>query len=96
MLWRYALHARLVRPDAADEDVQLLTQRLTPGLAGYVILIVAGLFVPVIAVAGYLAIALYYVIPFRRFGPHPPARPRAAAAEQAAHLTAAGRRALPG
>ena len=68
VLWRYALHARLVRPDAADEDIQFLTQRLTPGLGGYVILIVAGLFVPVIAVAGYLAIALYYVIPFRRFG----------------------------
>jgi uncharacterized membrane protein len=68
VLWRYALHARLVRPDAADEDIQFLTQRLTPGLAGYLILIVAGLFVPVIAVAGYLAIALYYIIPFRRFG----------------------------
>jgi uncharacterized membrane protein len=68
VLWRYALHARLVRPDAADQDIQFLTQRLTPGLAGYLILIVAGLFVPVIAVVGYLAIALYYVIPFRRFG----------------------------
>jgi uncharacterized membrane protein len=68
VLWRYAVHAGLVRPDAADEDVQFLTQRLTPGLGGYVILIVAGLFIPVIAVAGYLAIALYYIIPFRRFG----------------------------
>lgn len=38
-----------------------------PGLGGYVLLIVAGLFVPVIAVAGYLAIALFYVIPFRRW-----------------------------
>ncbi|HZC60350.1 MAG TPA: hypothetical protein VE464_01805 [Streptosporangiaceae bacterium] len=26
-----------------------------------------GLFVPIIAVAGYLAIALFYVIPFRRW-----------------------------
>lgn len=68
VLWRYAVHAGLVRPDAADEEVQLLTQRLTPGLGGYVILIVAGLFVPVVAVAGYLAIALFYVIPFRRPG----------------------------
>ena len=68
VLWRYAVHAGLVRPDAADEEVQLLTQRLTPGLAGYLVLIVAGLFVPVIAVAGYLAIALYYIIPFRRPG----------------------------
>ena len=68
VLWRYAVRAHLVRPDLADEEVQLLTQRLTPGLAGYVVLLVAGLFVPVIAVIGYLAIALFYIIPFRRFG----------------------------
>ncbi len=68
VLWRYAVRAGLVRPDLADEEVQLLTQRLTPGLGGYVILIVVGLFVPIVAVVGYLAIALYYVIPFRRFG----------------------------
>jgi uncharacterized membrane protein len=67
VLWRYAVHARLVRPDTADEEVELLTQRLTPGLGGYVLLIVLGLFVPVIAVAGYLAVALYYIIPFRRW-----------------------------
>ncbi|HTT54306.1 MAG TPA: TMEM175 family protein [Streptosporangiaceae bacterium] len=67
VLWRYAVRARLVRPDTADEEVQFLTQRLTPGLGGYVILLVAGLFVPVIAVIGYLAIALYYIIPFRRW-----------------------------
>jgi uncharacterized membrane protein len=65
-LWRYAVHARLVRPDAADEEVQLLTQRLTPGLAGYLVLIIAGLFIPTIAVIGYLAIAIYYIVPTRR------------------------------
>ncbi len=68
VLWRYAVRASLVRPDLADEEVQLLTQRLTPGLGGYVVLIVAGLFVPVVAVIGYLGIALFYIIPFRRFG----------------------------
>jgi TMEM175 potassium channel family protein len=67
VLWRYAVHAHLVRPDMADEEVELLTQRLTPGLGGYVLLIVLGLFVPVIAVIGYLGIALYYVIPFGRW-----------------------------
>ena len=66
VLWRYAVHARLVRPDASDEEIQFLTQRLTPGLGGYLVLIVAGLFVPLIAVIGYLGIALFYVIPFRR------------------------------
>jgi uncharacterized membrane protein len=66
VLWRYAVWAHLVRPDADDEEVELLTQRLTPGLGGYLVLIAAGLFVPVVAVVGYLAIAVYYIIPFRR------------------------------
>jgi uncharacterized membrane protein len=65
VLWRYAVRERLVRPDAADEEIQLLTQRLTPGLASYLVLIVAGLFYPIVAVVGYLAIALYYITPFR-------------------------------
>ena len=66
VLWRYAVRAKLVRPALGDEEIELLTQRLTPGLGGYVVLIVTGLFVPVIAVIGYLGIALYYIIPFRR------------------------------
>jgi uncharacterized membrane protein len=66
VLWRYAVRAKLVRPDLGDEEIELLTQRLTPGLGGYVVLIVTGLFVPVVAVIGFLAIALYYIIPFRR------------------------------
>ena len=66
VLWRYAVRARLVRPDTADEEIELLTQRLTPGLSAYVVLIVSGLFLPVIAVIGFLGIALYYIIPFRR------------------------------
>jgi len=65
VLWRYAVRKRLVRPDAADEEIEFLTQRLTPGLGGYLVLIVAGLFVPIVAVVGYLAIALYYIIPSR-------------------------------
>jgi uncharacterized membrane protein len=66
VLWRYAVRAKLVRPDLGDEEIELLTQRLTPGLGGYVVLIVTGLFVPVVAVIGFLGIALYYIIPFRR------------------------------
>ena len=65
-LWRYAVREGLVRPDADDEEVELLTQRLTPGLGGYLVLIVAGLFAPVIAVIGYLAVALFYILPVRR------------------------------
>jgi len=66
VLWRYAVRAHLVRPDTADEEIELLTERLTPGLGAYLVLIVTGLFVPVIAVIGFLGIALYYIIPFRR------------------------------
>ena len=66
VLWRYAVRAHLVRPDTADEEIELLTERLTPGLSAYVVLIVSGLFFPVIAVIGFLGIALYYIIPFRR------------------------------
>lgn len=64
-LWKYAVRARLVRPDAADEEIQLLTKRLTPSLVAYLVLIVAGLFAPVVAVAGYLAIAVYLIVPFK-------------------------------
>jgi len=65
VLWRYAVRRQLVRPDTGDEEIQLLTQRLTPGLGGYAVLIVAGLFYPIIAVIGYLAIAIYYIVPSR-------------------------------
>jgi uncharacterized membrane protein len=64
VLWRYAVREQLVRPDLADADVKMLTKRLTPGLAGYVAMIVLGLFVPVLAVVGYLVIAVYIIVPF--------------------------------
>ncbi len=66
VMWRYAVHAGLVRPDVDDVETSELTVRLTPGLAFYVALIVLGLFVPEVAVAGYLAVALYFIIPVHR------------------------------
>jgi uncharacterized membrane protein len=63
LLWRYALRARLVRPDSSDEEISLLTHRLTPGLAGYTVLIVVGLFAPLVALFGYLVIAFFFLIP---------------------------------
>jgi uncharacterized membrane protein len=63
--WRYAIGARLVRPDLADQDVQTLTERLTPTLGVYVAMIVLGLFLPTAAVLGYLALALFILLPFR-------------------------------
>jgi len=65
-LWRYALRQGLIHPDADDADVRMLTRRLAPGLAGYVVLIVVGLFLPMVAVFGYLAIAVNLLIPVRR------------------------------
>jgi len=63
LLWWYALRAHLVRPDAKDKELTILTQRLTPGLAGYVLLLVLGLVMPVLAVIGYLLVALFILLP---------------------------------
>ena len=62
--WRYAVRAHLVRPDLANQDVKTLTKRLTPTLGIYVVVILVGLVVPIVAVVGYLALALYIRIPF--------------------------------
>jgi uncharacterized membrane protein len=64
VLWRYAVALQLVRPDLADEDVRTLTKRLTPTLGVYVVMIVVGLFLPLLAVFGYLASALFILVPF--------------------------------
>ena len=69
-LWRYATRKSLVRPDAADEELQFVTDRLTPGMAGYVALIVVGLVLPVAAVVGYLAIAVFFIVPVRGVRAH--------------------------
>lgn len=62
--WRYAVREHLVSPDLADDDVKTLTKRLTPTLGFYVVMILRGLFLPVAAVIGYLALALFILIPF--------------------------------
>lgn len=61
-LWAHAVRRGLVRPDADDTEVRLLAQRLTPGLAGYVAMILLGLVLPIVAVLGYLVIALALLI----------------------------------
>jgi hypothetical protein len=43
----------------------MITKRLTPGLAGYLIMILLGIFLPLLAVIGYLIIAVYNMIPIR-------------------------------
>jgi uncharacterized membrane protein len=65
LLWRYSLHAGLIRPDAGDDEITVLTKRLSPSLVVYGLLIIIGLFVPVAAVIGYFLVALYLLIPVR-------------------------------
>ncbi|HEX7211491.1 MAG TPA: TMEM175 family protein [Propionibacteriaceae bacterium] len=64
VLWRYAVREQLVRPDLADQDVKTLTKRLTPTLGVYLAMIVVGLFLPLLAVFGYLALAVFILLPF--------------------------------
>ena len=64
VVWRYAVREHLVSPDLADEDVKTLTKRLTPTLGLYVVMILVGLFLPIVAVVGYLLLALFVLIPF--------------------------------
>jgi uncharacterized membrane protein len=71
-LWRYAADSGHLRP-APGDDITLLIRRLRPAFASYVGLLVLGLFLPTIAVSGYLGVALYRLIPFglRRAGEQP-------------------------
>jgi uncharacterized membrane protein len=63
--WSYAKRAGLLDPDAPDGELTLFTQRMIPGLLCYVVLILVGWFVPAVALVGYAAIALFFIIPFR-------------------------------
>jgi uncharacterized membrane protein len=74
LLWRYAVHDGLIRSDISDKAVKTITKRLTPGLAGYFIMILLGVFLPLLAVVGYLIIAVYNMVPIRDLR-----RPRATA-----------------
>jgi uncharacterized membrane protein len=66
VFWRSARGRGLVHPDADDEELTLVTRRLTPGLAGYVLFIGVGLFKPFVAVVGYFLLALALTVPRRR------------------------------
>ncbi|HET6920530.1 MAG TPA: TMEM175 family protein [Jiangellaceae bacterium] len=67
VLWRYVVSEGHLRADIDDEEIAVATRRLTPGFAGYVGLLVLGLFFPTIAVIGYLGVALFLLIPFSAF-----------------------------
>ena len=66
LTWRHALRAGLVREDLDEGELDELTRRLTPGVAGYVVAIVIGLFAPIAAVVLYAAIGFFMIVPTRR------------------------------
>jgi uncharacterized membrane protein len=52
-------------PQPDGDEVQGPRRKLLPVVAGYVIAIIIGLFLPVAAVAVYFGIAVYLMVPFR-------------------------------
>jgi uncharacterized membrane protein len=74
LLWLQAVRAKLVHPATDDEEIKLLTARLRPSLALYIVLIIIGLFTPLVAVIGYLFVAFVLIFPIklrRRQKPEP-------------------------
>ena len=61
----YARHEHLYTPKGEGEELQSTQRKLLPVVIGYVIAILIGLFVPRVAVALYLVLAVYLVVPFR-------------------------------
>ena len=70
-LWRHAVRAKLLGVNPDGEEIRVLTRRLTPELASPAVLasnlvmIGLGLFAPTAAICGYLAIAVYFLVPLR-------------------------------
>jgi len=62
-LWKFAVKDKLVKIESSDDDIEVISKRLKPSLAAYIVLIIIGLFVPIIAVIGYFLIALYIIFP---------------------------------
>jgi uncharacterized membrane protein len=72
VLWRYATREGLIRADATDEDIRFLARRLNPALAAYLTLVAVGLFLPWVAVLGYLSLAFYFIVPIGLIRHHGP------------------------
>lgn len=65
VMWTLAVRHQLVHPATDDEEITLLSKRLRPSLALYVVPIVVGWFTPLIAVIGYLVIAFFLIFPIK-------------------------------
>ena len=61
----YARHENLYSPHGHDAELHRDRRKLLPVVLGYVIAILSGLALPVLAVALYFTLAVYLVLPFR-------------------------------
>ena len=64
----YAARAHLYSTDKDDEELHRHRRKTLPALAVYVIAILIGLVAPLVAMALYLALAVFLVVPFRDVG----------------------------
>ena len=60
----YARHEHLYSPKGEGEELQSTQRKFLPVVIGYVIAILIGLALPVLAVALYAGLAVYLVVPF--------------------------------
>jgi uncharacterized membrane protein len=61
----YARYEHLYSRAGEDEELQITQRKFLPVVAGYVIAIIVGLLLPVVAVILYAGLAVYLVVPFR-------------------------------
>jgi uncharacterized membrane protein len=61
----YARGEHLYSPQQADDELHRSRRKLLPVILGYVIAIGLGLALPILAMAVYLGLAVYLVVPFR-------------------------------
>ena len=64
----YAARAHLYLPEKDDEELHRHRRKTLPALGVYVVAILIGLVVPLVAMALYLALAVFLVVPFRDVG----------------------------
>ena len=70
-LWRYAMSAGLAQLDGGEGDARLFLRRVIPAGVAYLLLIFIGFPSPTVAVVGYLAVAIFLILPFGAILPHP-------------------------
>ena len=61
----YARHEHLYSPKGEGEELHSTQRKFLPVVIGYVIAILVGLALPVLAVVLYFGLAVYLVVPFR-------------------------------